>query len=209
MLDGAHLRVLDLYQAAALDTGLPGVAPLGIAGKHDPRVPADQLVAVDVSQGPVLVAAGLQPAQAAGGIGLVPRAPVERGVKQADVEEVRMGEAVGKGQIVGDRAGRESLAVDSDGRPIISYDSGQGGLRLAQRRGGPWQSEGMATAKGSSSLALDAQGRPHLAYFAGNTQGLVHAQPQGEGWQQQTIAVSPDVGRRPSMAVDGEGRLGH
>ncbi len=62
-----------------------------------------------------------------------------------------------------------SLALDSQGNPVIAY-SDQESIKLAWQRDGQWQVETVQRADGDPlgqtvSLALDASDTPHLTYY--------------------------------------------
>ncbi|MCK4594046.1 T9SS type A sorting domain-containing protein [bacterium] len=101
-----------------------------------------------------------------------------------------------------------SLALDSSGRPHISYydyASGNGNLKYAHWNGSSWQietvdSEGRVGLH--TSLALDSSGRPHISYYDYTNTALKYARWNGSSWQVQTVDSAGHVGSYTSLALD-------
>ena len=106
--------VADVDQDGALGAGFADIAALQIAGKHDPGVARDLLVGVDVSERPVVVATGGELGDAGRCVGVVPLAPVEAGVEDADVEEAGPRRRIAAHQRVRFRGGTEAAAMQDD-----------------------------------------------------------------------------------------------
>ena len=98
--------------------GLPGVAALDVAGEDDVRILGDHAVCVDVAEGPVVIALRLQVVDAARRVSGVVGVPGERGVQQAHVEDAGNALRIGGGQVLGDVAGHEPLAVHDQVQPL-------------------------------------------------------------------------------------------
>ena len=84
-----------------------------------------------------------------------------------------------------------SLAVDSAGRPHVSYRSRNGTLQYATWTGANWVSETVDGAQGSiigqTSLHMDANGAPHIVYVSPESQ-LKWARRSGTTWQVVSVA---------------------
>jgi hypothetical protein len=101
-------------------------------------------------------------------------------------------------------SGNTSLALDSQGRPHMSYALsiviGVGTqLKYAHNSGGGWVSEVVdsgAFVSFVSSLALDAQDRPHLCYIVstGFESTLYHAVLSGGTWVREVVNGEATVG---------------
>lgn len=98
-----------------------------------------------------------------------------------------------------------SLALDSAGRPFISYyDSDNKDLKMAQWTGASWSTQTVASAGDVgkySSIAIGPSGRPSISYIEGSSLKL--AQWNGSAWVFQT--VDPGVSAYTSLVLDGEG----
>lgn len=103
-----------------------------------------------------------------------------------------------------------SVALDSIGRPWISFYTSWPYLGLAHWTGSAWQRETVDSSSfvgGESSLALDSADRPHIAYYDDHVnQDLKYAYKDGSGWHIQTVDSAGDVGHGPSIALDSAGR---
>ncbi len=153
----AHLvecTVLELHHSIThqsdergpLRPGLARVAPLQVAREDDVRLAPHLFAAVDVPERPVVVAAVHQAFDAAGRVAIVPFAPVERGVQEAQVEGARNRRRVALAEVVGDSLLRKTLPVDRDvhavehelervpGRACDSSVTFSGGRRCCVRR---------------------------------------------------------------------------
>jgi hypothetical protein len=104
-----------------------------------------------------------------------------------------------------------SLALDSQGRSHIVYESNEEGsleerIRYAYWDGSQWQRQTVhphAESLGNFSLALDSQDRPHITFYHGIEQHLVYARWDGAQWQMEVVDDANDVGRFNSLALDG------
>ena len=115
------------------------------------------------------------------------------------IETVDDGGGVGRGN---------SMALDSSGRPHISYYDGSNGyLKYARWDGSAWQIETVDSSMNSvrdTSLVLDSTGNPHIAYHAlisDYTNYLKYARWDGATWQIETLNA-PDFDRYSSLALD-------
>jgi len=90
----------------------------------------------------------------------------------------------------------DSLAIDSSGRPHISYyDDNNGNLKYATKVGTTWVPEVVTLAgrpHGASnavytSIAVDLPGKPHIVFFDDKTNQLKYAVKSGATW---TIEVA-------------------
>jgi len=99
-----------------------------------------------------------------------------------------------------------SIAVDSSGRPHISYyDDINQDLKYAWYDGTSWRITTVdSTSKVGrySSLALDSADRPHIAYYDETNQDLKYAWYDGTGWRITTVDTPGDVGITPSLVLD-------
>lgn len=105
-----------------------------------------------------------------------------------------------------------SLALDKNGSPVISYEDGED-IKLARPDGDTWKVETIDSLRplGSwvgyrTSLALDKQGFPHIAYDSGGI--LKHAYWDGQKWIIQ-ILTHPGIQeyRYCSIAIDQNDRI--
>ncbi len=102
-----------------------------------------------------------------------------------------------------------SLALDSAGRPHISYGgeiSGSlYGLKYAYHDGTAWHTEMVDQQMSpgwNTALALDSQGDPHIAYHVANNNALVYTHFYSATWYSTTVDSGPDVGASASMALN-------
>ncbi|MDI1451015.1 hypothetical protein QHF85_43640, partial [Polyangium sp. 6x1] len=100
-----------------------------------------------------------------------------------------------------------SLAVDSAGRPIISYtDTGRSLLRLARWNGSTWVHETVTTGSiGDNSIALDANDQPQVSFRDATNTDLKHARWDGASWVVTTVDSMGSVGAFNNLALDAAG----
>jgi PKD repeat protein len=118
-------------------------------------------------------------------------------------------------EIVDDLGGiYNSLVLDGNNHPHISYYSGIEVLRYAYHDGSSWITTTVDDQEEHtgrfSSLALDAAGRPHVSYCGdcydeGGNADLRYAYYDG-AWQIETVDAAGIVGRDTSLALDPAGR---
>jgi hypothetical protein len=106
-----------------------------------------------------------------------------------------------------------SLAVDTAGRPHISYldtsDEDNDALKYAWFDGTAWQTGVVERELGpvqGTSLALDALDRPHISYPDVSHSSLMYASYDGTAWQTETVDSAVVVSVGPSLALDTAGR---
>src|SRR5205809_7995046 len=104
--------LIDLDQKTALWTRLLGVSPLCVARIDDPWIGPQHGAFMDMAKRPVAIAARRQFLQGTGRIAVVIIVAGERRVQKPDVEIAGQSRRIGGGEIVGDRSGFETLAVD-------------------------------------------------------------------------------------------------
>jgi hypothetical protein len=105
-----------------------------------------------------------------------------------------------------------SIALEPDGKPVISYEDGQY-LKCARLEGNSWKIDRVdqVTTFGSwvgyrTSLALDKQSFPHIVYDDAGS--LKHAFWDGRKWHIERLASSGTDGYRyGSLAIDQENNL--
>jgi hypothetical protein len=108
-------------------------------------------------------------------------------------------------------ASGNSLALDSAGRPWISYCAAKYGtsrLKLARWTGSAWDIQDVKTYVSSgTSLQLDSLDRPHIAYTYGNSPPQVeYAQWNGTEWEFETVDPGADVHSGPRLVLDSQDR---
>ncbi len=106
----------------------------------------------------------------------------------------------------GDIGKYNSIAIDSNNRPHISYfDDTNDDLKYAYWDGSSWQIEAVDS-NGSiglySSIAIDSNNRPHISYFDDTNDDLKYAYWDGSSWQIETVDSDGSVGWFPSIAID-------
>jgi hypothetical protein len=100
-----------------------------------------------------------------------------------------------------------SVAIDRNGKPVISYEDGET-IKFAHLVGDSWKVETVDSFHPLGGwvgyrtiVAIDKDNRPHIAYDAGGP--LKHAYWDGQKWRIETLARSGMVGARYcSMAID-------
>lgn len=112
----------------------------------------------------------------------------------------------------------ESMVVDSQGNPNISYDAFVNGeLKFAHWDGKDWVIR-IVDSRGRSGsdynlgmgnhLALDSEGNAHISYYTTNL--LRYAAQEGQGWKIQDVASVKPTGSavdfRSSVVLDKDGR---
>lgn len=112
----------------------------------------------------------------------------------------------------------ESMAIDSQGNPNISYDCYVNGeLKFARWDGKDWVIR-IVDSRGRSGsdynlgmgnhLALDPEGNAHISYYT--TSLLRYASQDGQGWKIQDVAAVRPTGNsvdfRSSLVLDRDGR---
>ncbi len=98
-----------------------------------------------------------------------------------------------------------SLALDSLGRPHLTYGVGNGGLKYAWYDGSTWQIEVVeygALNGYFSSLVLDVAGRPHIVYVNTDTYQLKYAWYDGTSWQIEVIDSYSSVVGGSTLVLD-------
>ncbi len=111
------------------------------------------------------------------------------------------------------RAGMtNSIAVDSHGRPHISYyDATNQNLKYAYRDSGGWHVQtidSVGDVGAYNSLALDQSDRPHIAYcvWASRCTNLKYVRFDGVAWQFQVVDSTDSPGAYSSIQIDSQGR---
>ena len=105
-------RIVHHDQSTAARTRLPDMSPLTVAGKHNPRLFTDNLRLMNVPKGPVAIPFVTQVLHGARGVGVVPRAPGETGVKKPQIELSRHGHRVVGSQILRNGPVRKPAAMN-------------------------------------------------------------------------------------------------
>ena len=100
-----------------------------------------------------------------------------------------------------------SLALDSSGRPHISY-CGDNSLKYARYDGVSWQIETVDSAGWvhDASLAIDSSDRPHISYQETTTDALKYAYHDGVSWQIAIVDSGGSAGKYSSLALDSSDR---
>ncbi len=102
-----------------------------------------------------------------------------------------------------------SLALDSRGRPRISYfDDTNDNLKFAQWNAGVWTIETVESTNAAglyTSLAIDAQGNPHISYSQDPNGDLKYAVKIGGIWTIETVDAANVTGWDTSIALDAQG----
>jgi len=106
-----------------------------------------------------------------------------------------------------------NVALDSQGLPhTISIDPSQfgsdSGVEYASFDGESWSVEevgsGPTPYEFGTGIALDSQDRPHVVWFDSGDKSLKYAVKEGGSWTISTVDSEGDVGRYPSLALDGQ-----
>ncbi len=100
-----------------------------------------------------------------------------------------------------------SIAVDTDGRPHISYADveSEGDLRYATRDGATWHvTEVDFGFTGWSSIAVDGDGMPHIAYCNYSTYDFWYAVLGSDGFWDLELLESVSAGHWPQIAIDSD-----
>ena len=105
-----------------------------------------------------------------------------------------------------------NLSIDSKGVPhIVSIDPSQfgseSGVEYATLNGGTWKVEevgsGAVPYEFGTDIALDSADTPHVVWFDDSSKDLKYAIRNGGSWEISTVDADGDVGRFPSLAIDG------
>lgn len=137
-------------------------------------------------------------------IGILLFSPI--GISYSQEQVIWVLETVDSGEIV---CRNTSLALDSAGRPHISYyDGANDDLKYAYYEYSSWQIQTIdeGDVGGSLSLALDEFDQPHVSYYDGTNGDLKYAYYENAGWRIQTVDSEGDVGWYNSLALDSSGQ---
>lgn len=107
-----------------------------------------------------------------------------------------------------DRGIHSSLALDSRGRPHVSY-YGDNQLRYASKYDSTWTFETVDINVGFyTSLALDADDVPHICYFDSTNADVRYATKAPGYWVNQLVDSAGSVGQYMTIALDPGGNPG-
>lgn len=99
-----------------------------------------------------------------------------------------------------------SIALDSAGRPCVSYtDAAANDLKLARWDGSTWVHEVVDAAGATgwyTSIAIDSTDRPHMSYWDLGQSALRYARWTGAVWQLETVDNSGYVGQTNAIVLD-------
>lgn len=133
---------------------------------------------------------------------LVCAAPVETVTARSSVWQI---ETVDKDAGCGDVC----LALDSQGRPHISYYGSDNTLHYAYYDGTGWQQVNVDASSGVgefNALALDHSDHAHIGYYDKTNGDLKYAFYDGATWQLQVVDSAGNVGEYTAIALDALGR---
>lgn len=102
-----------------------------------------------------------------------------------------------------------SLALDSSGRPSISYyDASNQDLKYASYNGSSWTTttiDSTGLVGTHTSLSLDASDRPSISYYDASNSDLKYASYNGTSWSTSTVDSTGSVGQYTSLKLDASG----
>ena len=88
------------------------MSPLKIAGEHDPRLFADHLPCMDMSQRPVVVPFSYQRWEIGWRVGIVSNTPGQAGVQHADIKKAMHRRRIGRDKVFLNRALRKTAPMN-------------------------------------------------------------------------------------------------
>jgi hypothetical protein len=105
-----------------------------------------------------------------------------------------------------------SLVIDKEGQPLISYEDGEH-IKFAHQVAGSWKVDTVDSFRPlggwvgyRTSIAVDKENRPHIAYDSGGS--LKHAFWDGQRWRTEVLARSGLYATRYcSMVIDKQGHI--
>jgi hypothetical protein len=104
--------------------------------------------------------------------------------------------------------GYQSMALDSQARPQISYWNVSGGdLKHAAFDGTNWiisVVDSVGSVGAFNSIAIDKMDQAHISYFDSTNSDLKYAHWNGATWDTTTVDSTGDMGRFGSIAVDAQ-----
>jgi len=109
----------------------------------------------------------------------------------------------------GNTYGTNSLALDSNGNPHISYyDATNKVLKYTTLEGSTWittVADNAGDVGQYCSLVLDGNGKPHISYYDATNKDLKYATLEGSTWITTVVDSSGEVGGYCSLALDNNG----
>jgi hypothetical protein len=116
---------------------------------------------------------------------------------------------------LGDSGRWNSLAIDSQGNPHISYyyflapgfETPTGALMYARRSAGNWVIEyvdSVGTIGEYTSLVLDANDNPHISYYDNSNGDLKYTHKSGGVWTSEIVESADNVGSFTSLVLDSQ-----